>query len=154
MSTGSWRLLSCAAVRAAPGAAVTELPPLLNSLLTTLARTPYSERILFERSIPKSLRIPFDRADLAEVLGNLLENAARHAKTRVRVAAIADPLAVVVEDDGEGIPEDQIARVLERGGRPDEQDSGSGLGLAIVQDVLEAYGWRLQIARSDLGVQG
>jgi signal transduction histidine kinase len=93
------------------------------------------------------LRIPLDRTDLAEALGNLLENAARHAMTLVRVAAIADPLSVIVEDDGEGIPEAQIARVLERGGRLDEQGSGTGLGLAIVQDVLEAYGWRLQITR-------
>ncbi len=133
------------------GAAVTELRPLLSSLLTTLARTPYGERVLFERSIPEGLRIPLDRTDLAEVLGNLLENAAHHAKARVRIAAVADPLAVVVEDDGEGIPEDQIARVLERGGRLDEQGPGAGLGLAIVQDVLEAYRWRLQITRSDLG---
>lgn len=133
------------------GSALTELHPLLSSLLTTLARTPRGEGILFERSIPEGLRIPLDRADLAEVFGNLLENAARHAKARVRIAAFADPLSVVVEDDGEGIPEEQVARVLERGGRLDQQGSGSGLGLAIVQDVLEAYGWHLQITRSDLG---
>jgi signal transduction histidine kinase len=132
-------------------AAVTEIYPLLSSLLTTLARTPYGERVRFERSIPEGLRIPLDRTDLAEVLGNLLENAARHAKARVSITANAEPLSVVVEDDGEGIPEEQIARVLERGGRLDEQGSGTGLGLAIVQDVLEAYGWRVQITRSELG---
>jgi signal transduction histidine kinase len=132
-------------------ATMTELRPLLRSLLTTLARTPDGEKVLFEPSIPEGLRIPLDRTDLAEVLGNLLENAARHARSRVRIAAIANPVSVVIEDDGEGIPEEQIARVLERGGRLDEQGSGSGLGLAIVQDVLEAYGWRLRVARSDLG---
>jgi signal transduction histidine kinase len=133
------------------GTAATELRPLLSSLLTTLARTPSGDRIRFDRSIPEGLGVPLDRTDLAEVLGNLLENAARHAKARVRIVAIADPLSVIIEDDGEGIPEEQIARVLERGGRLDEQGSGSGLGLAIVQDVLEAYGWHLQITRSDLG---
>ena len=133
------------------GTRATELRPLLSSVLATLARTPSANRIRFERSIPEGLRIPFDRTDLAEVLGNLLENAARHAKALVRITAIADPLSVIVDDDGEGIPEAQIARVLERGGRLDERGSGTGLGLAIVQDVLEAYGWRLQISRSDLG---
>jgi signal transduction histidine kinase len=132
-------------------ATATELRPLLSSLLTTLARTPAGERMLFEDAIPEGLRIPLDRTDLAEVLGNLLENAARHAGSRVRIAAMANPLSVVVEDDGEGIPEEQIARVLERGGRLDEQGSGSGLGLAIVRDVLDAYGWHLQITRSNLG---
>jgi signal transduction histidine kinase len=133
------------------GAAVTELRPLLSSVLSTLARTPSADRIRFERSIPEGLRLPLDRTDLAEVLGNLLENAARHAKVLVRITANADPLSVIVDDDGEGIPEAQIARVLERGGRLDEQGSGTGLGLAIVQDVLDAYGWRLQITRSELG---
>ena len=133
------------------GTRATELRPLLSSVLATLARTPSANRIRFERSIPEGLRIPFDRTDLAEVLGNLLENAARHAKALVRITAIADPLSMIVDDDGEGIPETQIARVLERGGRLDEQGSGTGLGLAIVQDVLEAYGWRLQITRSELG---
>jgi signal transduction histidine kinase len=133
------------------GAAATELCPLLSSLLTTLARTPSGETIRFEHSIPQGLRIPLDRADLAEVLGNLLENAARHAKARVRIVAVANPLSVVVEDDGEGIPEEQVARVLERGGRLDQQGPGAGLGLSIVQDVLEAYGWHIQITRSELG---
>lgn len=133
------------------GTAVTELAPLLTSILTTLARTPSGNEIRFERSIPEGLRLPVDRADLAEVLGNLLENAVRHARAQVRVAAVADPLAIVVEDDGEGIPESQIARVLARGGRLDEQGPGAGLGLSIARDVLEAYGWRLQITRSDLG---
>jgi len=133
------------------GTRATELRPLLSSVLATLARTPSANRIRFERSIPEGLRIPFDRTDLAEVLGNLVENAAHHAKALVRITAIADPLSVIVDDDGEGIPEAQIARVLERGGRLDEQGPGTGLGLAIVQDVLEAYGWRLQITRSELG---
>ncbi|MGC2776590.1 MAG: ATP-binding protein, partial [Bradyrhizobium sp.] len=97
------------------------------------------------------LRVAIDRTDLAEVLGNLLENAARHAASTVRIVTTASPLVVTVEDDGPGIPAAQIGRVLERGGRLDEQGPGSGLGLAIVQDVLEAYGWRLQIGRSGLG---
>ena len=131
--------------------AVAELQPLLSSLLATLSRTPSGSRIRFERSISDGLRIPLDRTDLAEVLGNLLENATRYARTRVRIAGIADPLSVIIEDDGHGIPDAQIARVLERGGRLDEQGPGTGLGLAIVQDVLDAYGWRLQITCSDLG---
>jgi signal transduction histidine kinase len=129
----------------------TELAPLVASLVATLARTPSAARIRFETAVPDRLRLPFDRGDLAEVLGNLLENAARHARSRVRVTVAPGPLGVVVEDDGAGIAEDRIARVLERGIRLDQRAPGRGLGLAIVQDVLDAYGWRLQIDRSDLG---
>jgi signal transduction histidine kinase len=135
----------------ARGTGSTELAPLLGSLVATLARTPSGARISFESRVPSGLTMPWDRTDLAEVLGNLLENAARHAENAVRITAAADPLAVIVEDDGPGIPEAQIARVLERGGRLDQQAPGNGLGLAIVQDALEAYGWQLQIGRSELG---
>ena len=97
-----------------------------------------------------------DRTDLAEVLGNLLENAARHAKGNVRIGAAAVGPAdvieeIVIEDDGPGIAPAERARMLERGARLDQRGDGAGLGLAIVQDVLGAYGWRLELATSDLG---
>lgn len=133
------------------GAARTKLAPLLDLLVATLERTPRGKGVRFESSVQGGLTVPIDRTDLAEVLGNLLENAARHAAALVRVTASAEPLAVIIEDDGEGIPEAQIASVLERGTRLDELAPGAGLGLAIVRDVLEAYGWRLQISSSDLG---
>ncbi|MGJ4926316.1 sensor histidine kinase [Bradyrhizobium sp. HKCCYLS2038] len=131
--------------------ASTELAPLVEALLGTLGRTPAAAHVSFDGEVPAGLSVAMDRTDLAEVLGNLLENAARHATSTVRIVARAAPPSVTVEDDGPGIPDTQIGRVLERGGRLDEQGPGSGLGLAIVQDVLEAYGWKLQIGRSELG---
>jgi len=59
--------------------------------------------------------------------------------------------SIVIEDDGPGISPVQWPRVLERGTRLDQRGEGAGLGLAIVQDVLTAYGWRLDLARSQLG---
>jgi signal transduction histidine kinase len=129
----------------------TVLTPLVQSLIATLARTPSGARIVFEPHIADDLTMPFDRADLAEVLGNLLENAARHARSRVRITASAEPAApsIVIDDDGPGIAETARSRVIERGVRLDERDGGAGLGLAIVQDVLDAYGWRCELAASD-----
>lgn len=131
-------------------ASATEVAPLVRAIVATLARTPDGARIVFETDIGSAVRVPLDRADLAEVLGNLLENAARHAATRVRASA-ADGSAIAVEDDGAGIAPAQIGRVLARGGRLDERGDGAGLGLAIVQDVLHEYGWALALDRSDLG---
>lgn len=130
----------------------TELAPLVRSLVATLSRTPAGQRVTFDSQIDETLRVPLDRTDLAEVLGNLLENAARHAATHVRVTA--DPAAgpsIVIEDDGAGIAPEQHLRVLERGARLDERGDGAGLGLAIVQDVLGAYGWQLDLTASQLG---
>lgn len=128
----------------------TMLAPLLRSLIATLARTPSGMRVVFESQIGDDVLVPLDRTDLAEVLGNLLENAARHAAHRVRIGAGAGP-SIVIEDDGAGLTPAQWPRVLERGTRLDQRGDGAGLGLAIVQDVLNAYGWRLDLAKSELG---
>lgn len=140
--------------RALRGADVsTELKPLVNSLIATLVRTPAGKRVTFEAPIGENLRLPIDRTDLAEVLGNLLENAARHAAGLVRVTAqlgLAAP-PITIEDDGKGLSSGELPRVLERGVRLNERGEGAGLGLAIVQDVLDAYEWQLDLTGSDLG---
>jgi len=128
----------------------TTLAPLVRSLVATLSRTSFGMRVTFEQHIADDVQVPLDRTDLAEVLGNLLENAAHHAAHLVRIS-IDSAASIVIEDDGPGIPPAQWPRVLERGTRLDERGEGAGLGLAIVQDVLNAYGWRLDLANSQLG---
>jgi signal transduction histidine kinase len=59
--------------------------------------------------------------------------------------------SITIEDDGSGLSPTDMPRVLERGARLDESGGVAGLGLAIVQDVLDAYGWRLDLSRSTLG---
>jgi signal transduction histidine kinase len=133
------------------GGVSTPLRPLVDSLIATLSRTPAAQRLTFEARIDGAPSVPLDRTDLAEVLGNLLENAARHAAGRVRIGADSAGPAIAVEDDGPGIAPAERTRMLERGARLDERGDGAGLGLAIVQDVLNAYGWRLALAGSELG---
>jgi signal transduction histidine kinase len=133
------------------GGVSTPLKPLVGSLIATLSRTPAAQRLQFETCISGEPDVPLDRTDLAEVLGNLLENAARHANRHVRVSTDGAGPEVTVEDDGPGIAPTERARMLERGARLDERSDGAGLGLAIVQDVLNAYGWRLALANSELG---
>jgi signal transduction histidine kinase len=107
--------------------------------------------VRFENLVADDLCVPLDRTDLAEVLGNLIENAARHSAGCVRVTTDRSLPSVIVEDDGEGIEPMHRSRVLERGARLDERGGGAGLGLAIVQDVLDAYGWELELSTSELG---
>ena len=76
-----------------------------------------ARRLSFEQDIAADFGVPMDRADLAEVLGNILDNAARHAVKRARIAAAAAPSgpAVTIEDDGPGIAAEAHAEVVERG---------------------------------------
>lgn len=98
-----------------------------------------------------------EQGDLLELMGNLLENAFKWSRHRVLLSIHALPvrgrgrpgLEIVVEDDGPGIADDQIDRVLQRGVRGDERMHGHGIGLAIVQDIIKAYGATLEVGRSE-----
>jgi signal transduction histidine kinase len=94
-----------------------------------------------------------ERQDLEEMLGNLIDNGCKWAKSRVRVAASQTPgrLVLTVEDDGPGLSAEQRSQVGERGERLDESVPGSGLGLAIVRDISKLYGGFLALDSSPLG---
>ena len=94
-----------------------------------------------------------DAQDLEEMLGNLMDNACKWSRSRVRVAAARrnGGLAIAVEDDGTGVAEDEREAVLVRGGRLDEQAAGTGLGLWIVRDIAELYRGSLRLSESEFG---
>jgi signal transduction histidine kinase len=119
----------------------------------TLARTPDGERVTFELGGDPEAAFPLEADDLAEALGNLLENAARHAEAEVRVQwTVSDTAAIVsVEDDGPGLSPADRARMLERGARLDQRGPGNGLGLAIVADIATAYGGCLTLDAAGTG---
>ena len=79
----------------------TELAPLVRSIIATIARTKEGEKLRFENAVPFDLSIPVERTDLADVLGNLIENASRFARQIVRVSAAREE--IWIEDDGPGI---------------------------------------------------
>lgn len=112
--------------------------------------------VLAEFEIDAAARFHGELGDLQELLGNLLENAFKWAKRRVALQVTTLPasagkragVAFSVEDDGPGIAEDQIDRVLQRGVRGDERVQGHGIGLSIVQDIVAAYQGALTVERS------
>lgn len=110
-------------------------------------------QIAFELQMPDHLRLPFDRDDLLELLGNLLDNAGKWANSQaqLQLAIKGQELMIQVQDDGPGIRPEQRQQLLQRGQRSDEQTPGHGLGLAIVQDIVNALHGRLELADSELG---
>lgn len=103
---------------------------------------------------PKDLAVHVERQDLDEMLGNLIENAAKYGggSVFVTVGAAAGYVEFLVEDDGMGIPEEERVRIFDRGVRLDTGKPGTGLGLAIVRDVAEIYEGTVSLEESeDLG---
>ncbi len=125
------------------------LAPVLDALRTLAKR----RNITLESSVDPALRVRVEQQDIEEIVGNLLENALKWAKSRVvlRVAGQPDGVCITVEDDGPGMSEEDAELALSRGSRLDETRSGSGLGLAIVQDLAGLYGGTLSLTHSAAG---
>jgi signal transduction histidine kinase len=122
-------------------------------LLRTLRRL-YAERgITFESNISGDHGVRAQREDLEEMLGNLLDNACKWAKSRVATSSSieASNIVITVDDDGPGLDPAKRDVVLKRGVRADETAPGSGLGLAIVRDLAELYGGTISLESSPLG---
>lgn len=124
----------------------------LPGLLATLNMI-HGEHLELSYQVRPGLQLPWDREDLLELLGNLLDNACKWVDAEVRLSIEQTPecFQLIVEDDGPGIPESQRDQVFSRGTRLDEQTAGHGLGLGIVRDIVDVWGGTLQLQESPLG---
>jgi signal transduction histidine kinase len=142
------------AARAGVLGARTSVMPVLEGLARTL------EKIYRERGVsivldgPPAIAFRGERQDLEEMLGNLLDNACKYAKSRVVAKAMereGTRLRIEIGDDGPGVPADQRRAAQKRGVRLDEKGRGSGLGLSIVNDIAEIYGGSFTMDESKFG---
>jgi signal transduction histidine kinase len=112
------------------------------------------ENVTIDLAGDKDAAVRVERQDLDEMLGNLIENAAKYGGGRVFVTVATTPecVEIEIEDDGKGIPEAERASIFDRGARLDTGKPGTGLGLAIVRDVAQIYGGSVHLEESeDLG---
>jgi len=112
--------------------------------------------VRFDIAGSRDALVAIERQDLDEILGNLIENAAKYGGGSVFLTIDAEPgshdCLILVEDDGVGIPPEERERIFDRGARLDTGKPGTGLGLAIVRDVAEIYGGSVELDESeDLG---
>lgn len=124
----------------------------LTGLFATL-RMIHGGHLNLEMQVQPGLSLPWDREDILELLGNLLDNACKWADSEVLLIMNRQEtrFCIVVEDDGPGIPEARREEVFGRGARLDEQITGHGLGLGIVRDIVQAWGGNLQLEASHSG---
>lgn len=143
-----------AAARPQGGGERTAVAPVLEELSLTLERIFRDKGVEVDWRAPDELFFHGERQDLLELAGNVMENACKWCRGRVRAdARIASPtrLTLTVEDDGPGLAAEDRQEVLQRGARLDETAPGSGLGLSIVDELARAYGGGLALADSPLG---
>ena len=137
-------------------AAPLEIEPYADQIVRSLEKIYAAKGVLCEFDIDDGVKFYGEPGDLQEVLGNLLENAFKWARSRVLLTVKEGEIApnrrpgllLAVDDDGPGVPEDKIDLVLQRGVRGDERVQGHGIGLATVQDVVRSYRGTLDVSRS------
>ncbi|WP_342358517.1 ATP-binding protein [Terrarubrum flagellatum] len=145
-----------AALAGALGAA-TDVKPTLEGLTRAFSKI-YRERD-FDLETPEDSTIRFrgEKQDFEEMVGNLIDNAGKYSKLQVKVSIGVEEagdrrqLALVVDDDGPGLPPDKRDGALRRGERLDETKPGSGLGLSIVRDLAAMYGGKVEFETAPLG---
>jgi len=130
-----------------------EVTPVLEDVALVLKREARRRGVTLEVAGNGAPDFHGDAEDLAEIVGNLAENAVKWARASVQIVAqsCSEGLVITVTDDGPGIPASAHAQLLARGARLDEGEPGHGLGLAIAADRVTAYGGRLTLGEAAHG---
>jgi signal transduction histidine kinase len=125
----------------------------IDALVRTLNRLHAERGLAIEARVPAGQTAAVQREDLDEMVGNLLDNACKWAKSRVVIESFAREgrVVILVDDDGPGIPDEMTTAVLRRGVRADEAAPGTGFGLAIVRDLAALYNGAIALERAPLG---
>lgn len=147
-----------AATRAGNIGASADVGQIAAALMRTFAKIYRDKEVEFSADVSTSARFRGEAQDLEEMLGNLIDNAGKWAHGAVALSLEPAPvvagrsyLALLVDDDGPGLPAASRQEATKRGRRLDETKPGSGLGLSIVTDLAALYGGRLELDDSPLG---
>ena len=143
-----------AAARSQTSGERTPVEPILDELAVTLERIFQDKGVEIDWRCPETLCFQGERQDFMELAGNVMENAGKWCRAKVRAVAEAsspEQMTLTVDDDGPGLPPDRWADALKRGQRMDEHTPGSGLGLSIVDELARAYGGSVTLSASPLG---
>ena len=151
-----YQLQRAATAGQSPLKAPVSIYEIVNKVLNSLNKVYADKGVNSEFDVDKLLVFHGDESDLMEVIGNLADNAFKWCKgyVAIKVDAEKDPhgqsttIAISVEDDGPGIPDEMINQVVQRGVRADQGISGHGIGLSVVQDIAQIYGGKLEIRSS------
>lgn len=134
----------------------TPLLGVIDDLARTLRRIHRDKGVVIDVAVPSGLAFRGERQDIEEMAGNLIDNACKWAKSRVRISARPQggTFVLAIEDDGPGLTPEERRHVGERGERLDESVPGTGLGLAIVRDIAKLYGGSMELGESEFGGLG
>lgn len=155
-NTIQYQLRRAATAGSSPGMGFILLRPLADRIVHTITKAYRDKKPEIAVDIADDLGLRIDEGDLMELLGNLIDNAFKWCRHHIHLSAGYQKNQVVirVRDDGPGISQHEIIRILERGVRADQSTPGHGIGLAIVRDIMQVYDGEMQIENNPEGGLG
>ncbi|MDR4651085.1 MAG: ATP-binding protein [Nitrosomonas sp.] len=145
-----YQLRRAATAGSSPGMRLVRLYTVADRIVKTVRKAYHDKDPEISMDIDQTISLRIDEGDLMELLGNLVDNAFKWCDRLIVISArqYQDHVLIQVKDDGPGIRENEITRILERGVRADQSIPGHGIGLAIVRDIIQVYGGNLFIEKN------
>lgn len=135
------------------GTEAISIEPLINKIVAAMAKIHKAKSLTFHVNIPPSHKIAIDQTDWLELMGNLIDNAAKAASSKILISSNIEQhwITLTIDDDGCGINEEQREIITLRGKRLDSYQEGQGIGMAVVSDIIAAYEGKLVIDSNSMG---
>jgi two-component system sensor histidine kinase PhoQ len=131
-----------------------DLVEIIGKLLSALEKVYQEKAVEVQCRLPDQILLRMDEGDCLEVVGNLLDNAFKYGRRKIFIMGREvdeKHMLLKIDDDGEGLPVEELELILNRGTRLDEATEGQGIGLAVVADIVESYNIDLKFAASEHG---
>lgn len=146
-----YQLRKAAAVGKSPFAKPILVGDVVEKISRSIQKVYSQKNIQLNIQIPNDLFVQMDEGDLFEIVGNVLENAAKYCKSKIKITASnLDHVDLMIEDDGPGFNDQQIQSLVQRGVRQDQRTEGSGIGLSVAYEIISVFGGSLELSRSTL----
>ena len=131
-----------------------DLIQIITKVLSALGKVYQDKSVQIESSLPRTIMLRMDESDCLEVIGNLLDNAFKYCKGKVAITITRldnGEMQLSIADDGQGLKQQEVEKILNRGTRLDQTSEGQGIGLAVVADIVKSYKIQMKFDRSELG---
>ncbi|MHC4221511.1 MAG: ATP-binding protein [Planctomycetota bacterium] len=134
-----------------------DLIQIITKVLAALGKVYQDKSVQIESNLPRTIMLRMDESDCLEVIGNLLDNAFKYCTGKVAISVTNldnDEMQLSIADDGQGLKQQEVEKILNRGTRLDQTSEGQGIGLAVVADIVKSYKIQMKFERSMLGGLG
>lgn len=144
-----YQLQKASTIGKSPFTKPVHIKTVIDSIVSSLQKVYAQKNMDFNVQVSKDAFVKMDEGDLFEVLGNVIENAAKYGDSKVQIS-FSDNICSI-EDDGPGIKQENIDMIVQRGVRLDQRIEGSGIGLSVAYEIMSIYSGSLEFLHSDLG---